>query len=313
MKAAVFIALVVLLAPAAYRDPYVTIPEEVEVIAGETAHIEVLLQHVQTTMWNLRVYVDTDQIEARFLERMEIVQDNENPLIFDEEIPHGTEISAVIDIQVAANSPSGQVSIPIIAAGSKGPCMKGCEPFLVQKSTTLVIKRQDLKLALMLPEARFEAYPGENIKIDVQLKNYSTATAYIDRLEAVPEGELTVLNQTIPGQVAAGSTESVTFTVVTGGASPGSYLIHVRVIYKDQIQNKYTDSKTVYVTILEKAESPPPSTQPPQTVNPGPEPAEPESPGDKYLYFLAGMITGGSTFTVAVMVGIFLKKRRPAK
>lgn len=310
MNLAALVMVLVLLAPTAYRDPYVTIPEEVEMRVGETAHIEVIIEHVQTTMWNLRVYVDTDQIDSQFLQRLDISYDEENPLQFDEEISVGTPVSAVIEVTVAANSPAGEVRIPIIVAGAKGPCMKGCEPFLVQKSTTLVIRRQDPKLALMLPTSSFEAYPGENISAEVQLKNYSGATAYIESLEASPEGDLTVLTQTIPGQVAPGVTESVVFTIVTKDATPGTYLVRVKVVYRDQIQNKFTDSKTIYITLLEK-ETPAPST-PPVTVSPTTPPVNPENPG-KYQYFLAGVVTGAGTFGAAVMFGLFLKKHRPVK
>lgn len=312
MKLTVLVIIVLVLsAPAAYRDPYVTIPEDVEVRAGETAHIEVIIEHVQTTIWNLRVYVDTNQIDNQFLQRLDIPHDGENPIHFDEEISVGTPVSAVIEIQVAANSPAGEVRIPIIAAGAKGPCMKGCEPFLVQKSTNLVIKRQDPKLALMLPETTFEAHPGENIAVEVQLRNYSAVTAHIESLEAVPDEGLTVLKQTVPGQVAPGSTESVNLTIVTKDAAPGTYLVHVKVAYRDQIQNRFTDSKTVYITLLEKET--PVSSTPPVTSNPTPEPtSEPENP-EKYQYFLAGMVTGAGTFGAAVMFGLFLKKHRPTK
>lgn len=312
MKAAVFlVCILALAAPTEYRDPYVTIPEEVEARAGEPVQIEVIVEHVQTTMWNLQVYVDTSQVESRFLQWLKVTQTEENSIHFEEEIPPGTKVSAVIDIDIAENSSSGQVKIPIIAKGSKGPCLKGCEPFFIQRSTILLISRQDLRLALMLPEARFESYPGENIRVEVQLKNYGAATAYVESLEALPDKQLNVLKQTVPGQVAPGTTESVFFTVVTGGASPGTYLVQVKLIFKDQIQSTFTDSKTVYITILQEDE-PPPST-PPATVTPDPGPVQPENPDEKYLYFLAGVITGAALFAVAVMAGIFAKKRRPTK
>lgn len=312
MKIPIVIAVILILsAPVAYRDPYMTVPESIEVRAGETARIEVVLEHVQTTMWNVKVYVDLDQIESRFLQRLEITADKENPIYFDEEIPHGTEISAVIEVKVAANSPSGEVRIPIVATGSKGPCMKGCEPFFLQKSTNLIIRRQDPKLALMVSEAAFEVYPGEAVQVKVQLKNYGAATAYVEQLEAVPDESLQLQMQTVPSTVSSGTTESVVITIFTKDVAPGNYLIHLKLIYKDTIQNVYTDSKTVYITILENEESPSPTVPP--TSQPSPIPPENSDSSEKYQYFLVGMFTGASTFGAAVMVGIFLKKRRPAK
>jgi hypothetical protein len=245
MKAVLLVFILVISVPTEYRDPYVTVPDGVEVRSGEAVVIDVIVEHVQTSMWNLQVYIDTTQIESRFLQWLDIPHNEENPVLFEKETPPGTKVSALIEVEVAADSPSGQVRIPVIAKGSKGPCMKGCEPFFIQKSFTLVIMRQDPKLALMLPEAQFDSHPGENIQVEVQLKNYGAATAYVETLEAVPDGDLNVLKQTVPGQVAPGTTESVFFTVITGGASPGSYLIHVKLIFRDQIQNTFTDSKTV--------------------------------------------------------------------
>ena len=306
------ILILVLYAPLAYRDPYVTIPEQVEVRAGETAHIEVTIKHVQTTMWSLKVYADTDQIDSRFLERITIVQDEENPLTFDDEIPSGEEVKAVIEVEVLENSPAGEVRIPIIAAGAKGPCKKGCEPFLVQKSTILAIIRQDPRLALLLPESSFEAYPGENITVEVQLRNYSGVTAYIDSLEATPDKTLEILKPSAPSNVASGNTASVVITIITKDAAPGNYLVQIKLVYRDQIQNKFTESKTVYVTILEKNE-PTPSTTPPVTVNPTPPASvNPHNEEEKYVYFMTGMVSGAGVLGVGVMVGLFLKKRRPA-
>ena len=242
MKVAIFIAAIILLSATSYRDPNVTIPENVEIRAGETAHIDIALEHIQTTMWNLRVYVDTGQVDSSVLERLEIQADGEHPILFDEEIPPGTEVSATIDVTVAANSPPGEVRIPIIAAGSKGPCMKGCYPFLIQKSTTLKIVRQEPKLALMIPESTFEAYPGEVVTMEVQLRNYGAEPAYVETLEALPDDPLHVQMQTAPREVSPNITEAVTVTVFTKDVPPGSYLVHVRLAYRDQIQNTYTES-----------------------------------------------------------------------
>jgi hypothetical protein len=312
----VIIMLVLFILPvaAAYRDPYMTIPEEVEVTAGETGQIEVILEHVQTTMWQVKVYVDTDQIESRFLQTLKISTDAENPVQFEEEIPAATQISATIDVEVAANAPAGQVKIPIIAAGNKGPCAKGCEPFFVQKSTTLVIKRQDPKLALLVPEAKFEVAQGETVTVEIQLKNYGAATTYIDELEAVSDKPLEQLMQDAPRQIEPGITESVILKIFTGDASPGSYLVHVKVVYRDRIQNKFTESKTIYLTILEKEESEPePSSSPTHSPPPSSPVVEPGNPEEKYQYFLVGMFTGAVIFAAAVMGGLFLKKHRPTK
>ncbi len=305
-----FITVIMLISATTYRDPNVTIPENVEIRAGETAHIAITLEHIQTTMWNLKVYVDTSQVDSRILERLQIPADGEHPILFDEEIPPGTEVSATIDVTVAANSPPGEVRIPIIAAGSKGPCMKGCYPFLVQKSTTLKIVRQEPKLALMIPESTFKAYPGEVVTMEIQLKNYGAEPAYVETLEALPDDSLHVQIQTAPREVSPNITESVTATVFTKDVLPGSYLVHVKLAYRDQIQNTYTESKTVYITILEKEEppvTPVVTTQPPSPV------ANPNNPDEKYLYFLAGMFTGTCFFGLALMVGLFLRKRRPTK
>jgi hypothetical protein len=313
-KVVLLILLIVMLPPAfaAYRDPYMTIPEEVDVHTGETAHIEVTLRHVQTTMWSLKVYVDTTQIESRFLERLHISADPENPIQFEEEIPNNTEVTASIDITVVENSPPGEVRIPIVAAGNKGPCLKGCEPFFVQKSVTMVIERQDPKLAVVLPEAQFKVLPGESVQVEIQLKNYGAATAYIKDLEVVLEEGFSKLMGDAPSRVEAGVTESVIVTLLTGDAPPGNYLIQVKLEYQDQIQNTFTDSRTVYVTILQNEEPPPSQTPvistPPPTTN-----APSGSSQEKYQYFVAGMFTGGAVFGVSVMVGLFLKKRRPTK
>lgn len=310
MKLAIFVVALVIISQTTYRDPNVTIPENVEVRAGETAHIEVILEHIQTTMWNLKVYVDTSQVDSRFLERLEIQADGEHPIIFEEEIPHGTEVTATIDVTVAANSPAGEVRIPIIIAGSKGPCMKGCYPFLIQKSTTLKIARQEPKLALLIPESTFEVYPGEVITVEVQLKNYGAEPAYVEKVEAVPDDPLQVKTQTVPREVSPNMTESVTVTVFTKDVPAGSYLVHVELAYRDQIQNTYAESKTIYVTILEKQEPPATpviTTQPPTPV------VKPNNPDEKYLYFVAGMFTGTCIFGLALMVGLFLRKRRPTK
>jgi hypothetical protein len=68
----------------------------------------------------------------------------------------------------------------------------------------------------------------------------------------------------------------------------------------------------VYVTILQDEEPPPSQTPvvstPPPTTN-----APSGSNQEKYQYFVAGMFTGGAVFGVSVMVGLFLKKRRPTK
>ncbi|MGD2072740.1 MAG: hypothetical protein PVG65_04555, partial [Candidatus Thorarchaeota archaeon] len=78
------------------------------------------------------------------------------------------------------------------------------------------------------------------------------------------------------------------------------------------------DSKTLYLTIVEKgSNSDNQPTTPPLTGNPqSPNPTlEPSSDNDsvKYQYFLVGMVSGGALFGVAVMIGIFLKKRRPTQ
>jgi hypothetical protein len=80
-------------------------------------------------------------------------------------------------------------------------------------------------------------------------------------------------------------------------------------VYKDEIQNKFTDSKTLYITILKK-EQIPPSTTPPISSTP---PENLDNPGNEaqYQYFVAGMFTGAALFGVAIMIGLFLKKRRP--
>jgi hypothetical protein len=101
-------------------------------------------------------------------------------------------------------------------------------------------------------------------------------------------------------------------TVFTENAPPGAYLVQIKLLYKDEIQNRFTDSKTVYITVVEQKTPPPLSTAPPSL-----SPTEPPV-GDlgnpiKYQYFLAGMFTGGSSFGAAVMLGLFLKKRRPPK
>ncbi len=310
MKFAVLVTVIVVLFATSYRDPYITIPENLEIQAGETGHIEVIVEHVQTSMWNLRVYVDADQIEDKFLQRLEISADGEHPILFDEEIPVGTEISVTIDITVAGNSPVGEVKIPVIVAGSKGPCMKGCEPFLVQKSLMLKIMRQEPKLALMMPQTAFEVHSGEIIPVEVQLKNYSAATAYVQKLEAVPDEPLHLQMQTAPSQVRPDVTEPVIMTVFTKDAEPGNYLIHVKLMYRDQIQNTFTESKTVYITILEEEEPPP--TPVVSTVPPSPT-VNPHNPEEKYLYFVAGMFCGACIFGTALMIGLFLKKRRPTK
>lgn len=305
--------LVVVLAATSYRDPSVTIPETVEVRAGDTASIEVSLEHVQTTMWKTKVYVDTDQIETMFLEKMEISADEENPVYLKEEISAGTKVSAFIDIKVAENSPTGQVRIPIIASGSKGPCMKGCEPFLVQKSCLLTIVRQDPKLTILLPETRFQVQQGEVITAEIQLKNYGAVTAYVEKLEAVPDKTLTMSLPDAPRQVGPGVTESVNLMIFTKDAAPGDYLINVRLVYKDQISNKFTDSKTLYITILKEQEptvepTPSPTSSPPPNTSEAPVKSE-----EKYSYFLAGMFTGAALFSVSIVIGLFLRKYRPTK
>ena len=68
MKAVLLVFILVFLVPTEYRDPYVTVPEDVEVRSGEAVVIDVIVEHVQTSMWNLQVYVDTTQIESRFLQ-----------------------------------------------------------------------------------------------------------------------------------------------------------------------------------------------------------------------------------------------------
>lgn len=311
MKLCVLVVVMVLVGTAAdYRDPYVSIPEEVKVKTGETASINVSVEHVQTTMWNVKVYVDTNQIDPQFLSRLHISADQENPVLFEKEISHGTEISATIEVAVAANSPEGQVKIPIIVAGNKGPCLKGCEPFLVQKSTMLLIQRQDPKLALLIPESTFEVYQGESVTAELQLKNYGALTAYVEKLEAVPDAPLTYTLPTAPGQVEPGATGSAQLIIFTKDAAPGRYLVQVKLVYKDEIQNKFTDSKTIYITVLEKEHIP--STTPPVSSTPPNNPVQPDD-NAPYQYFVAGMFTGAAFFGVAVMIGLFLKKRRPAK
>lgn len=297
---------------AAYRDPYMTLPEEVGVRTGEIARIEVTLRHVQTTMWSLKVYVDTDQIESRFLERLTIPADAENPIQFEEEIPHNTEMTATIEITVAENSPAGEVRIPVVAAGNKGPCKKGCEPFFVQKSVNVVIERQDPKLALVLPAAQFDVSSGENIPVQIQFKNYGAATAYIKDFEVVLEEGFNKLMGDAPSHVEPGVTESIMLTILTNNVPAGNYLIQVKLVYRDKIQNTFTDSKTIYITILENQEPTPSKT--PAESTPSPTTAAPGSSSpEKYQYFVAGMFTGGAIFGVSVMVGLFLKKRRPVK
>lgn len=302
-----------LAAVTAYRDPNMTVPDQVEIRSGETGQITVTLVHTQTTMWNIKVYVDTAQIDSTFLQRLDISADEQNPIDLGEEISFGTEVTATIDITVEANSPAGEVRIPIIAAGKKGPCLKGCEPFLMQKSTTLVIKRQDPKLALFLPESEFEVLQGENVTLTVQLRNYGASTAFVEELNAAPDSRLTYKMQDPPRQVEAGITQSTVMTVFTENATPGKYLVQVKLVYRDEIQNKFTDSKTIYITVVEQ-KTEPPSTTPPSSSTPTETPSvvEPGTPTE-YQYFLAGMFTGGGSFGVAVMLGLFLKKRRPPK
>ncbi len=312
MKAILITLLLFLSTAASYRDPTMAVPDQVEVRTGETAHIEVILEHTQTTMWNVKVYVDTEQIDATYLKYLEITQDKEHPYHFEKEIPFGTEAPATLDIKVAETSPSMQVKIPIIAAGSKGPCMKGCEPFLIQKSVTLQIKRQDPKLALMLPEPKFEVHSGEVITTEIQLRNYGAAAAYVTSLVAVSEDNVLLQMQTVPSQIEPGITESVGLTIFTKDLPPGTYLISVNLVYKDSIKNTFQESKTLYIIVLQESESPPPS--PVLTTTPPSQPVTESQPlEEKYSYFLAGMFTGACSFGVAVMFGLFLKKHRPTK
>jgi hypothetical protein len=310
--------IIILLIPAvyAYRDPYITLPEQVEGVAGETAHFEVIFTHVQTSMWNVQVYVDTTQIKSNVLERLEISVNEENPAVFDDDIPMGEEIAVPIDIAISSNSPSGEVSLPIIVKGAKGPCQKGCEPFFVQKSTTLFIRRKDPKLAVLLPQATLDVVAGEKAAVEIQIKNYGTASAYVNSLEAVSETPFSFQMQTVPKNVGPGSTIPILLTISTGDVSPGSYLVQIKLEYRDKIQNTFNDSKTLYLTIVEETPHNQP-TAPPTTVNPqSPSPTpQPSSDADslKYQYFLVGMVSGGALFGVAVMVGIFLKKRRPTQ
>jgi hypothetical protein len=309
--------IILLLLPAvyAYRDPYITIPEQVEGIAGETAHFDVVFKHVQTTMWNVQVYVDTDQIKSSLLDRLEISVDEENPMVFDENIPMGEEMVVPIDIAISENSPSGEVTIPIIVKGAKGPCQKGCEPFFVQKSTTLIIRRKDPKLAIILPQAVFEVVSGEKATVEIQIKNYGTASAYVKSLEAVSENPFTFQLQTVPKNISPDSTLPILLTIFTDSISPGSYLVQIKLEYRDTIQNIFNDSKTIYLTIVENTPNPgtqsstPSTTGNPQTPFPTIQPY-PENESLKYQYFLVGMVCGGALFGVAVMIGIFLKKRR---
>lgn len=311
MKLPIVLCILIVYALTAYRDPNMTLPDQVEIKSGETGHITVTLEHNQTSMWNVKVYVDTSQIDFTFLQRLNISADEENPIDLGEEITFGTEVTATIDITVEANSPAGEVRIPIVAAGKKGPCLKGCEPFLMQKSTTLVIKRQDPKLALFLPESSFEVLQGETVPVEVQLKNYGASTAYVEKLDAVPDIQLTYQMQDPPRQIEPGTTQSTVMTVFTENAPPGTYLVQIKLAYKDEIQNRFTDSKTVYITVVEQKTLPPLSTVPP-SLSPTEPPVEDLNP-TKYQYFLAGMFTGGSSFCAAVMLGLFLKKRRPPK
>ncbi|MGC1120906.1 MAG: hypothetical protein WBA22_07405 [Candidatus Methanofastidiosia archaeon] len=312
MKLPIVVCILIVAAITAYRDPNMTVPDQVEIKSGETGQITVTLEHNQTTMWDVKVYVDTAQIDPTFLQRLKISADGQNPIDLGEEISFGIEVTATIDITVEANSPAGEVRIPIVAAGKKGPCLKGCEPFLMQKSTTLVIKRQDPKLALFLPESSFEVLQGEKVTLTVQLKNYGASTAFIEKLDAVPDIQLTYQMQDPPRQIEPGTTQSTVMTVFTENAPPGAYLVQIKLVYRDEIQNRFTDSKTVYITVVEQKTLPPPSTAPP-SLSPTEPPVEERGNPTKYQYFLAGMFTGGSSFGVAVMLGLFLKKRRPPK
>ncbi|MBU7014047.1 MAG: hypothetical protein HXS52_01780 [Theionarchaea archaeon] len=312
MKLPIVVCLLIVAAITAYRDPNMTVPDQVEIKSGETGRIEVTLEHNQTTMWNVNVYVDTAQIDPTFLQRLEISADEENPIDLGEEISFGTPVTATIDITVEANSPAGEVRIPIVAAGKKGPCLKGCEPFLMQKSTTLVIKRQDPKLALFLPESSFEVLQGENVTLTVQLRNYGASTAFVEELDAVPDSQLTYKMQDPPRQIEPGTTQSTFMTVFTENATPGAYLIQVKLVYRDEIQNRFTDSKTVYITVVQERTEVPTITPTPSS-SPTTPPVEEPGISAQYQYFLAGMFTGGSSFGIAVMLGLFLKKRRPPK
>lgn len=319
MKIRVLI-LILLFLPAvyAYRDPYITIPEQVEGIAGEIAHFDVVFHHVQTTMWNVQVYVDTSQIKSSLLEKLDISIDEENPMGFTEDIPMGEEVVVPIDIGISENSPSGEVTIPIIIKGAKGPCQKGCEPFFVQKSTTLIIRRKDPKLAVILPQAVFEVVAGQKALVEIQIKNYGTSSAYIKSLEAISDNPFTFQMQTVPKNISPDSTVPVQLTIITDGISPGSYLVQIKLEYRDAIQNLFNDSKTVYLTIVENTPNPgthtpvPSSSGNPQTPVPTIQPY-PDNETLKYQYFLVGMVCGGALFGVAVMIGIFLKKRRPTQ
>jgi hypothetical protein len=287
-------------------------------VAGETAHFEIIFTHVQTSMWNVQVYVDTSQIKSSVLERLEISIDEENPAVFDDSIPMGEEITVPIDITISSNAPSGEVTLPIIIKGAKGPCQKGCEPFFIQKSTTLLIRRKDPKLAVILPQAALDVVAGEKATVEIQIKNYGTASAYVNTLEALSEDPFSFQMQSFPKNVGPGNTIPILLTISTGGISPGSYLVQIKLEYRDTIQNIFNDSKTLYLTIVEKgSNSDNQPTTPPLTGNPqSPNPTlEPSSDNDsvKYQYFLVGMVSGGALFGVAVMIGIFLKKRRPTQ
>lgn len=320
MKLQVLI-LILFLVPAvyAYRDPYITIPEQVEGMAGETAHFEVVFTHVQTAMWNVQVYIDTEQIKSNLLDWLEISVDEENPAVFEDSIPLGEEISVPIDIEISDNSPSGEVTLPIIVKGAKGPCQKGCEPFFVQKSTTLYIRRKDPKLAVILPNATVEMAAGGKATVEIQIRNYGTATAYVNSLDVVSDHPFAFQMQTVPRNIGPDSTIPILLTISTEDISPGSYLIQVKLEYRDTIQNTFTDSKTIYVTITGNDSNPhsqpdtPSPTGSPQTPPPTQPSPETDSRSVKYQYFLAGMVCGGALFGISVMVGIFLKKRRPTQ
>lgn len=303
------ILILVLSVATSYRDPTMTLPDSVEVRTGETAHIEVVLEHTQTTMWNLKVYVDTAQIDASMLTYLTISATPEAPFTFPKEIALETKAPVTIDVQVEADAPSMQVKIPVIAAGSKGPCMKGCEPFLIQKSTTLLITKQDPKLALLVTEPKFEVYAGTVITAEMQLKNYGAATAYVDNLQAVSDSPLVLQMQAVPPQVEPGGVERVELLILTKDVSPGTYLVSVSLVFSDRTKATFRDSKSLYVIVLEKSE---PTATPPPSTGPSPQPTQaPDLTTENYSYFLAGMFSGACTFGVAVMFGMFLKKHRP--
>ncbi len=147
-------------------------------------------------------------------------------------------------IMANANCPAKNHVLPLILRYRSGSCEGGCQQEEFKTNIALQIYRNDPMVAISVIPAE-DVFPGDPIKITMQLNNYGTGPAINISISTSSEPELLAPAETIvysnkdPPEL--GVTESVAAVAIidTAGVQPGYYNVTIDVMYED----KYGDVK----------------------------------------------------------------------